>query len=278
MHRFTIGVSHRVLWDLGLVRALNTAHKIGYSAFELWAEPMVIDPLSIKPDVIENLRVLANNLNLKLSVHAAHWDMNIASFNPRARRLAIQYAKGAILIATLLNAKTVIIHPGIASSARASENQVKKLTLNGLSEIISYALDKGINVAIENLEYNPKKYSFSRPSEMNELLSELNSLTGGNIGIALDISHASTVMNPMEYIDQLEVKITHIHLSDANKREVHLPIGEGSLNFESIIKKLLNMNYENLIIIEGYIPRRNIQVAQNNFKKLMEILRKIGIP
>ncbi len=275
MHGFTIGVSHEVLWDLGLVRALNEASRIGYSAFELWAEPPIIDPLSMNVDVIENLRNFIENLNLKLSVHAAHWDMNIASFNPIARRLAIQYAKGAVLIATLLNAKLVVLHPGSSSLRRASRSQVFRLAVNGLSEVIHYALDKGVRIAIENMERDSKSI-FSTPSEVSELIEELNSLTGARIGLALNVAHASTVMDPVKYIEQLRDKIIHVYISDVSRNELYLPIGEGTLDVESIIRKLLNLNYSNMIVVEGYVPNRNIQVARNSFARLREVILKVA--
>ena len=148
MDEYAIGVSHRVLWDLGLVRALRTAFDIGYSAFELWAEPTAIDPLKVDLDVVENLRLKLSDLNLRLSVHAAHWDMNLASINPHVQRLSIHYAKAAVVLASLLNAEVVVLHPGKASSSKMSERDVKRLALRALVEVVRYAADKGMKVVI----------------------------------------------------------------------------------------------------------------------------------
>lgn len=273
MNGFTLGVSHWVLWDYGLVRAINLAYRIGFKAFELLAEPRVIDPLSVNLNLIENLRLKFYDLGLRVSVHAAYWDVNLASLNPHIRRLSIQFAKATLLMAKLLNASVVVIHPGEASAIGMSEGQVERLTLQSLEEIVDYAMDIGAKVAIENMEFKSNRYTFCSPQDINSLIDSVESLSGVRVGLALNIAHASTVMDPVEYIDELDVDILHVYVSDVAENRLYLPIGDGILDFEEIFRCLYSRGFEGLVIVDGYFPKKNFEIAQKGFENLSEVFR-----
>jgi len=275
LSKYVIGVSQNVLWDLGLVRAISTAAQIGYSAFELWAEPMILDPLKVNLNLVENLRLKLIELNLRPSIHAAQWDLNLASINPHVQRLSIQYAKAAVILASLLNAEVVVVHPGKASSSTMSDRDVERLAIRGLVEVVRYAADKGMKIAIENIESTSRYFTFSGPNEINELIEQVEDLSGAEVGLALDVAHASTVMSPEDYIKQLDVEITHLHVSDTTSTEVHLPLGEGNLNFNLIFSELRARNFKGFIIVEGYVPGRNVDVAARSFSFLQKVLSSI---
>lgn len=275
LNDFTLGVSHKVLWDYGLVRAIDLAYRIGFKAFELLAEPRVIDPFSVNLNLIENLRLKFYDLGLRVSVHTAHWDVNLASLNPYVRRLSIQFAKATLLMAKLLNASVVVIHPGEASTYGMTRRQVERLTLQSLEEIVDYAMDIGTNIAIENMEFKSNKYTFCSPQDVNGLISSIESLSGARVGLALNIAHASTVMNPGEFIDELNVDISHIYVSDVIGDDLYLPIGDGMLDFEEIFRSLCTRNFEGLVIVDGYVPKKNYETALKGFKRLSEVFSNL---
>ncbi len=76
-----------------------------------------------------------------------------------------------------------------------------------------------------------------------------------NLGITLDVAHAnlySAENKSLSTIKKLGKAIGHVHLhdnfwGDSPKADRHLPIGEGNVDFRSIFKALLKIDYDRTI-------------------------------
>ena len=114
-----------------------------------------------------------------------------------------------------------------------------------LSRIVEYGADFGITVCIENLSERPD--SFAQAFE---------AIPG--LRMTLDIGHAQLLAKQntsFSFIENYFSRIAHIHAHDNNggtsvKDDLHLPLGEGSVDYKAIIKSLINKGYDSTITME----------------------------
>jgi sugar phosphate isomerase/epimerase len=114
-----------------------------------------------------------------------------------------------------------------------------------LRRIILNAKRSDIMVCLENLSENP--------NDMKRVLDALPSLN-----LTLDLGHAQ-LLTPVnvscDFIDRFPTRIKHIHLHDnlgghSPDDDLHLPVGQGIIDFESIFKKLRAIGYDRTITLE----------------------------
>jgi sugar phosphate isomerase/epimerase len=92
-----------------------------------------------------------------------------------------------------------------------------------------------------------------------------------SIGLTLDLAHAFTHMDPVDYIDQLQSRwITHVHLSDGSRDTTHLPLGQGDINIRDVLEAL-NEVYDGLVILEGCTPFRGHEIVAANRAYLQKL-------
>lgn len=114
-----------------------------------------------------------------------------------------------------------------------------------LKELTEKAADTGITVCIENLS--------ERASHLEVLL-----LNAPLLMLTLDLGHAqllSEVNVSLEFMNKYPDRIRHVHLhdnrgGDSPREDLHLPIGEGSIDFKPIFARLLGMAYTGTLTLE----------------------------
>lgn len=114
-----------------------------------------------------------------------------------------------------------------------------------LRELVDYARGKGIEIGLENL---------SEPAaDLKPLVLEIPGL-----GITLDVGHAQLITQEnrsFEIIEQLGHFIRHVHLHDNRggsgpKDDLHLPIGQGIIDFAAILAALIKSGYSRTVTLE----------------------------
>jgi sugar phosphate isomerase/epimerase len=115
-----------------------------------------------------------------------------------------------------------------------------------LDEAVAYGMKKRVYLGIENLS--------EKASDFGPLVEAIPDLR-----ITLDIGHAQLLSKrnrSFELIEELGSRISHIHIHDnrGGKRgpadDLHLPIGEGVIDFESILRALLDTGYDGTMTLE----------------------------
>jgi sugar phosphate isomerase/epimerase len=163
-----------------------------------------------------------------------------------------------------MGAAMVVVHPGHLSSTTDDE-QVYWERLEGfVVDLNSSAAMLGVRVGIEGME--KKKLQFvTQLDSLIRLAKMLEPME--NLGITLDIAHAGTLGEPLEYIHQTPNMI-HAHLSDSSPGKTHALLGEGDLGLKKLVPKLL-ARFEGLIAIEGRLAAdepRALKVARDFLK------------
>jgi sugar phosphate isomerase/epimerase len=117
--------------------------------------------------------------------------------------------------------------------------------LDILSRIVDYGNDYGITVCLENLSERSDSFA-----PAFEAIPDLR--------MTLDIGHAqllATKNTSFSFIEDYFPKIAHMHVHDNRggttvKDDLHLPLGEGLVDYKAILKALIDKGYDSTITME----------------------------
>jgi sugar phosphate isomerase/epimerase len=205
----------------------------GVSTFCLHQESLVsaLDKISSISDYIEvmdeGLHYLESaeplmSYTQKFSLHAPSRGTNIASLLEPIRKASIEVISQCFSIAAEVNAG-VVIHPGYFAWAeeRKKAEQQLKISLSDLSDL---GCEYSVQYYIENMG-NWDYFFLKTPAELSLI---------GDTPFALDVGHAHQNHCLREF---LAVPAGHYHLHDNfGSEDSHLAIGEGSIDFEPVIR------------------------------------------
>ena len=174
----------------------------------------------------------------------------------------IERCKGFIRILSKQNINIFVVH--LFSKNLPTSGNID-LKINGLKEIANCAKDNNSILALENTEedVNILKQVFDKIPEIN---------------FCLDIGHANLFApenRSVNLIENFGNILKHIHLhdnvgGDAEKFDLHLPLGAGRINFVPIFDKLREINYSGNIVLEIYKPDEEYrQISINRARKLI---------
>jgi len=253
-----IKASYMDLLDKQKIKNLHK-EKIKYIELKQIKQPLNKDIL----DQIKN--------EFEYSLHAPFYNMKISLINflnyPKIAKKEIELS---LKVVEELEAKEFIMHAGsfFRGYVRLTNGFDKKPGLNlfldkfvkTFGTILKEANQSGIKVVIEN---SYPCFLLGRPSDIIYIQNKLPFL-----GFCLDIGHAE-IYDQTEKL--LEFKIDHIHISDNNKKsDQHLKLGEGSINFREILKKLKEKGYNGKIIPEC----RSLENSIKSYKFLNLLLKE----
>lgn len=158
-----------------------------------------------------------------------------------------------------------------------TESHITDVGLNRLQDMIYYANNKGITIAMENANSLPGGY----------LESAITNLTCKNFGICYDSGHANcnpygTKMNFSLFKD----KILAVHLHDnhgkfengpnGEDRDEHLFPFEGNVDWNNILKNLKNCNYQGPVTLELHYDKPYLNMTIDEFyAKAYELAKKL---
>ena len=136
---------------------------------------------------------------------------------------------------------------------------------------------KSVMIGMENVDY-------FMPLDRFKLLDELEL---EHIGIALDVGHAmfkniGIPVVPSEvvgyepfgsiegFIEEFGPKIIHVHVHDFKEGKDHLPVGQGEIDFASIIAALKESGYERALCLELAVDEATPKDLLGSKKRLRE--------
>jgi sugar phosphate isomerase/epimerase len=228
-----IGVSSLAIYKENIFNNLEFFEGLDIDYFEI---------ISDYPNNVVDSEAL-KSFNLKYTVHSPIVDLNLASLNKSVQKLSIAEIKRSVDLARELDSKIVVVHPGsIPFISKPFEKEAIAKSRESMKICKDYGEDLGVTIAIENM---PKIEGFLYQDiyELNKLLKELE------MDMTLDVAHAAT--NGFKEEEFYFDSVKHMHLSDNNHEfDEHLALGEGLINFKTIIDKFNKNNYNGIYTIE----------------------------
>ncbi len=164
--------------------------------------------------------------------------------NEKLQKVSREKIKQAIILCSDLNLDFVTVH---------IEGKIPKLTYDELwskyeeaiLEYLDCAKDHGIILAIENLG-----------QDLIYLVDLIKRNSNKYLMLTFDVGHAYPLIritrfgNLSKVVEEVSDRIIDIHLHDHNLIRDHLPVGEGVIDFENLIKTLKRKKYKGAVNLE----------------------------
>lgn len=198
------------------------------------------------------------------TMHGAFFDIAIFSQDKKIREVSELRMLQSMEIARRLGVKGVVFHTNYNPylPSQVYKDQLIATTSDYLAKLLEQFSD--IEIYMENM--------FDTEPDILEGISK--KLEGyKNYGVCLDWAHVNVYAhNKGEWIDSLKTYVKHIHINDNDfNSDLHLPVGDGKINWEQFFVYYLNYFYENRssILIETNEPcgqRKSLEYMKKNFK------------
>jgi len=247
----------------GRAHSIKDAEQIAKMGFP-FAEISVLNSLKFRKEEIESLKRIKDDYDIYF---LAHGPEEGNAFEPEVlKNELLPELKSIIDCLPQLSIQLFTVHFWMDS--RFIDKAIIKDKLLLLRELNSYALDKGVILCVENLSESW--------SDFLPLFEEIDTL-----GMTLDIGHGELLSKENSaygFITNCFNEIKHIHIhdnlgGDSPEDDLHLPLGEGKIDFSSILLDLKGKGYDNNItlevktnhllkskkIIEGILLRENLK-------------------
>ncbi len=207
------------------------------------------------------IKGLLDEYGLVRQVHAPICDWNVGAMTDLLREASLRETELTIDAAIELGAKMVTIHPGLTSMAVPGVEERAVERANGSMKALERYVDgRDITLAIENMP-NPPFFLGRTASQLAEIVD------GTDLGICFDIGHANTMGEIDAMIDTFGDRIVNVHIHDNDgDRDAHLTIGDGSIDFNHVIRRL--SGYSGNWIIES----KSLESAVQSFSRLNNLL------
>ena len=215
------------------------------------------------PQTVE--KWLPELLNLKKSTgisYLAHFPNEDNPFDVEILRSRfLPRIRGLIDLSRNLGIDKATLHFWIDRRWAPPELIPRKLEL--LSLIVEYGREHGVTVCIENLS-----------ERSDSFLPAFEAIP--DLRMTLDIGHAQLLSRQntsFRFIEDHFQKISHIHVHDNRggtsvKDDLHLPLGEGIVDYRAIFAALISRGYDSTVTMEVKPP-----VMQRTSRALEECIR-----
>lgn len=240
---------------------------LGFDYLELAMDPPAAHFSTIRENRDQIKNALATHC-MQLVCHLPTF-VSIADLTESIRRASLDEMYHSLEVAGELNALKVVLHPGhIGGLAVFVRDMALDFGVQSLETIIAKADRLGLSVCLENMF--PRVQSFYEPSHFEDILDRFPELR-----LTLDCGHANigsgNQQRIFDFIGQFGPRIGHVHLSDnMGRRDDHLPIGKGTVNFQKIADSLKACAYDDTITLEIFTEdRRQLQVSRNVFADML---------
>jgi sugar phosphate isomerase/epimerase len=193
----------------------------------------------------ETVKALRTN-DITYSVHSPVWDANLAGENSCLRAGTLEALKESVRFSHRLGAVHLVVHPGVCHAASFDKAAARRRALTLLRRLAEYNHLFGVRLLMENVGTNAT--SLFSEEEYGVFLDDFPP----ECGYIVDVGHANiNGWNIPELIRRTGNRLYALHLHDNNGSEdSHLPIGEGTVNWDTLFAVLRSIPRRPLFILE----------------------------
>jgi sugar phosphate isomerase/epimerase len=245
-------------WNIGIVSFMAYPSMMEgkeiYSSIKKIAEDGFFDLIELPVLSNEDLSSIApllknKNVSIGLQPFIFKEKININSLNSNERKRAIDAIKKEIDKASKHGICTIALCSG-PDVEKGKREEAKKLLVDSLNDICSYASKYGINIVFETFDRaHDKKLLIGPKNEAVEIIKKVRE-KNKNIGLLWDLSHAPLLNEKPEDVKEIKEYLFHIHIGCGKEVDGKLydwhPVfhTKGALNTEEDIAKLLKALFE----------------------------------
>lgn len=174
--------------------------------------------------------------------------------------------KATIDILCRMNITSLNIHMAMDKSV---SRHVIDEKIKVLGELVEYARKNNVLINLENISESVE--------ELEPAIAEIS-----NLGLTLDTGHANldTLENKsISIVRNLGKSIRHCHFHDnlgghMPHGDLHLPVGKGNIDFKSIVRELLTVDYKGTVTFEASPELQ--AVSMKNLETIIKQIRGIS--
>ncbi len=182
---------------------------------------------------VETVARRLRDVGLTITLHAPFIDLSPGSPDPKVRSLTRQRLEQVVRLIPLFRPKTVVCHTGYDHRRYWPMRDLwLKNSLDTWSRLAGQIRSEGAVLMLENVYEQA-------PDDMVPLLENLRDY---GVGFCLDTGHQAVFSTaPMEmWVTSLGPYLGQLHLHDnAGKRDDHLALGGGCINFHELLKRVM---------------------------------------
>lgn len=268
-----------ILKELSNREVARRIREIGYDGVELVFDDSDFDPTKISEDKVLKTSgdFKSEHLETPSVATGVFWKYNLGSDDERVRKKGIEYGKAGVRMASIVEASSLLVVPGVAAP-EIPYDRLYKNAVESVRELAEFAEDYGVTIAVENV-WNKFLYS---PIEFRRFVMDIGM---SNVKAYLDIANLLAISHPENWIQTLGSVISNVHMKDFD-----LHIGningfrnllKGSINWSSVIRLLKNVGYKGYLTVEcppsfnPFLKAPTLQDIFNNAEENCTALDKI---
>jgi sugar phosphate isomerase/epimerase len=172
---------------------------------------------------------------------AGRW-LSLTSRDAGVRREAVARAAESIAVAEFVQVHCSVLHLG-ASEEKEDGGTFERLFYS-LEELLPLAVGLDVKLALENITN-----SFSRGCRIAAFIRDTG-LEG--VGCCYDCGHAAIYERLVEEFREMKPHLLTTHIHDlTDKRDNHLPLFEGEIDWQALAAEIAASDYEGALIVES---------------------------
>jgi sugar phosphate isomerase/epimerase len=250
-----------------LLPEIDAIAELGFDFLELAMDPPRAHYSSVRRQQAA-IRNALNRHSLGLICHLPTF-VYTADLTESIREASVKEMLGSLETAAELGPDKIVLHPSIITGLGALVMETSMgYAYQCLETLVARADQLGLGICLENMF--PKLQPFCEADIFEEVFARFPALK-----LTLDTGHAH-IGSPnekriLEFIRRLGARIGHLHISDnLGKRDDHLPIGAGTINFRNILPALKQTGYDDTVTLEIFTDDRNdLKTSKEKFSELL---------
>jgi sugar phosphate isomerase/epimerase len=239
----------------------------GFQRLDLGCSAPVNFPQMFNEERIQRVKEQGKKWEIKYGLHTSSY-VNTAEIMPDVREASERHLLNYIKLSKEIGAEYCVVHCGYHFS------QFRDVVMESLFKTYRAAVELAeeidLPLVIENMNHvHPDSEIVYLGVTIEEINQLFDAVPSEKLGLAFDVAHANLLPGGTQnWIDAFPDKIFHLHLSDNDGvLDRHLPIGDGSIDFNSVFSQLDDIGFSGTATLE-------VGSEANNIKSL-EVLRNI---
>ncbi len=259
-----IGVSQFAVLTAPIRQGLDLLAQTGIPGLEVFME----GAQWWDPGALGHVEAAREQFAGPLSLHPPAWDINIASYTQPVRAMAVDVYGRALDWARRIGATYIVVHIGWRGDHRFPRIECLRRAEEALRMLAPRAAEGGVRMAVENVGWHGLEVC-----DQDEFTALIHRLPAGAGGL-LDVGHAHLAQwDIARAVRDLAPRMIALHLHDNHgASDEHLPIGDGAIDWDSILPGLPAMPADCQQILE-YAPATPLDRLRQGADLLSRVLR-----